>query len=80
MDAIEDELLEGPATTLVGSLGHAAKFVVGRGLLLEESSGVARDGGATVLDGGHGLARPAKILVLMLARRPCISLSALQAR
>jgi hypothetical protein len=81
VDATEDELLEGPAATpLVGSIGHAAEFVVRRGLLPEESCGVARDGGAAVLDSGHGLARPEEMLVLMLARRSCTSLSALQAR
>jgi hypothetical protein len=81
MDATEDELLEGPsATPLFGSLGHAAEFIVGRGLQPEESCGVARDGGAAVLYGGHGLARPAKRLVLMLAQHPCTSLSALQVR
>jgi hypothetical protein len=80
-DATEDELLAGMATApLVGLVGHGAEFVVeGRGLL-EEDGAAARVDVAAAMEGVQELARPAGMLVLMLARRPCTSLSALQAR
>jgi hypothetical protein len=74
--------LEGVAATpLVGSLGHGVEFVVeGRSLLLEDDGAAARVDGAAALEDVQELARPAEMLVLKLALRPCTSLSALQAR
>jgi len=82
VDTTEDELLADVAVApLVGSLGHGTEFVVEeRGLMVEEDCGGARVDGAAALEGVHGLARPAGMLALMLARRPCTSRSALQAR
>lgn len=81
-DAIEDELLVGAAAApFVGSGGHGEEFVVkGRGLLLDEDGAATRYSWAAGLDGVQEVARPAEMLVLVLALRPCTSLSALQAR
>ena len=81
-DAIEDELLVGAAAApFVVSGGHGEEFVVeGRGLLLDEDGAAARYSWAAGLDGVQEVARPAEMLVLVLALRPCTSLSALQAR
>jgi hypothetical protein len=48
--------------------------------MLDEDCGGVHDDGAAALDGIHGLERPAEMLILMLAHRPCTSHSALQAR
>ena len=81
-DAIEDELLVGAAATpFVVSGGYGEEFVVeGRGLLLDEDGAAARYSWVVELDGVQEEARPAKMLVLVLALRPCTSLSFLQAR
>ena len=81
-DAIEDELLVGAAATpFVVSGGYDEEFFVeGRGLLLDEDGAVARYNWAVGLDGVQEEARPAEMLVLVLALHPCTSLSALQAR
>ena len=81
-DAIEDELLVGAAATpFVVSGGYGEEFVVeGRGLLLDEDGAAAQYSWAVGLDGVQEEARPAEMLVLVLALRPCTSLSALQAR
>jgi hypothetical protein len=61
-------------------LGLGAEFDVERhGLLTEEDGPAARFDGLLVAC-AHELARPTEMLVLMLAHRPCTSLSALQAR
>jgi hypothetical protein len=82
VDATEVELLVGVAVApLFGSLGHCTACVgEERVLMVEEDCAGARVDGATTLEGVHGLARPAGMLALMLARHPCISHSALQAR
>ena len=49
-------------------------------MLLKEDGAVARVDVAATMEGVQELARPAGMLVLMLARRPYTSLSALQAR
>ena len=81
-DAIEDELLVGAAATPFVVLGGYDEefFVEGRGLLLDEDGAVARYNWAVGLDGVQEEARPAEMLVLVLALHPCTSLSALQAR
>jgi hypothetical protein len=81
-NATEDELLVGAAAIpLIGSLGLGAKFdVERRGLLTEEDGATTRLDGLLVVAYANELACLAGMLVLMLARRHCTSLSALQAR
>ena len=71
----------GAAVPFVGSAGHADEFDgEGRCLLFEGDGATTRVYGAVAGFGVQELARPTEKLVLMLARRPCTSRSALQAR
>jgi len=79
---MEEELLAvGAAVPFVGSAGHADEFDgEGRCLLFEGDGATTRVDGAVVGFGVQELARPVEKLVLVLARRPYTSHSALQAR
>ena len=79
---MEEELLAiGAAIPFVGSDGHADEFDgEGRCLLFEGDGATTHVDGAVAAFGVQELARPVEKLVLMLARCPCTSHSALQAR
>jgi len=79
---MEEELLVvGDVVPFVGSAGHADEFDgEGRCLLFEGDGATTRVNGAVAGFGVQELARPAEKLVLVLARCPCTSRSALQAR
>jgi len=79
---MEEELLAVGATVpFVGSAGHTDEFDgEGRCLLFEGDGSTTRVDSAVAGFGVQELARPVEKLVLVLARRPCTSRSALQAR
>ena len=79
---MEEELLAvGAAVPFVGSAGHADEFDgEGRCFLFEGDGATTHVYGVVAGFGVQELARPIEKLVLMLARRPCTSCSALQAR
>ena len=79
---MEEELLAvGAAVPFVGSAEHADEFDgEGHCLLFEGDGATTRVNGAVAGFGVQELARPAEKLVLVLARHPYTSRSALQAR